>query len=96
MQHISIEVSDTIGLSKREKALLQNTIMNFSAMTSALIVKKDMVLNPLESDELGVTIMYAEVIDDMIAQEMKQSLENRFANFFSMSQVELKAHIKGH
>ncbi|HLQ71926.1 MAG TPA: hypothetical protein VK142_08995 [Bacillota bacterium] len=94
MHYISIEIKDTIDLSDREKSLLQTTIMNFAAMTNALIVKEDMVITPLESGEMGVTMTYSKSLDSEVAESMKLSLSNRFTNFFKMADIGLKAQVE--
>ncbi len=94
MYYVSIKVTDSVGLSERETNMLQMTILNFSALTSALIVGEGVAINPHEDGGIGFILVYAKALDKHKAEEMKESLEARFLNYFKMSSIELKAQIE--
>lgn len=41
MNYVRVEIIDTVGLNPRERKMLQNTVLNFVAMSNALILKED-------------------------------------------------------
>lgn len=96
MNYITIEINDTVGLNQRERQMLQNTVLHFAAMSNALTVKKDIVINPLEegNTNIGVTIVYPKPIDDEIGKELAESLSSRFSVYFQMSELDLEAQIQ--
>ena len=87
------KIADTIGLNEREKSILQTTALNFAAMTNALIVKQDMVVNPSVDEQIGATLIYPKALENDMIEKMKSSLETRFSNFFQMANIDLELQI---
>lgn len=81
-------------LSNREKEILQNAILNFAAMTNAIITGKGVMLNPPEANTLGITFAYPEPIESEKEMKVKESLVQRLNNFFNMSNLTLTAEIQ--
>jgi len=98
MNYVTVEIIDTVGLNPRERKMLQNTVLNFAAMSNALIVKEDVVLNPLESDNvnIGIVLVYAKALDEEQSKAISDALTNRFTMYFTMSDLDLEAQIKVH
>ena len=98
MQYVTIEIIDTVGLNQREKRMLQNTVLNFAAMSNAIIFNEDLVINPLGdgNNNIGVVMVYAKPLEEERGEELKKSLSNRFSVYFKMSDLDLKAQIKMH
>jgi len=98
MNYVTVEIIDTVGLNPRERKMLQTTVLNFAAMSNALIVKEDVVLNPLEPDNenIGIVLVYAKTLDEKLCKAITESLSNRFAAYFTMSELDLEALIRVH
>ena len=96
MHNISIQLKETVDLNEREKTIIQVTTLNFAAMTNALITGQSMVINPLEDESIGATLVYPKALDDELLEKMKQSLESRFINFSKMIKIDFEIHIKSY
>lgn len=98
MNYVTVEIIDTVGLNPRERIMLQNTVLNFVAMSNALILKEDVVINPLEQDNenIGVVLVYAKPLNDEQSEAITQALSKRFITYFKMSELDLEALIKVH
>ncbi|MFJ5790975.1 hypothetical protein ACIP9G_12935 [Lysinibacillus sp. NPDC093197] len=98
MNYVTVEIIDTVGLNPRERKMLQNTVLNFVAMSNALILKEDVVLNPLEqgNENIGVVLVYAKPLNDEQSEAITQALSKRFTTYFKMSELNLEAHISVH
>lgn len=98
MNYVTAEIIDTVGLNPRERIMLQNTVLNFVAMSNALILKEDVVINPLEQDNenIGVVLVYAKPLNDEQSGAITQALSKRFITYFKMSELDLEALIKVH
>ena len=98
MNYVTVEIIDTVGLNPRERKMLQTTVLNFAAMSNALIVKEDVVLNPLEPDNenIGIVLVYAKALDEEQIKAITDALSNRFTTYFKMSELNLEALIRVH
>jgi len=98
MNYVTVEIIDTVGLNPRERKMLQTTVLNFAAMSNALIVNEDVVLNPLEPDNenIGIVLVYAKALNDDQSKAIAESLSNRFSAYFTMSNLDLEAQIRVH
>lgn len=98
MHYVTIEIIDTLGLNQRERKMLQNTVLNFAAMCNALIVKEDVVINPLKegNENIGVELVYPKPLAEDQSDAIKRSLSNRFSVYFKLSDLDLEAQIKLH
>lgn len=94
MHNISIQVIDNLGLTEREKIMLQTTILNFAAMTNAIITGEGLALNPLENDEIGIILVFPKALNSEVSTELTESLKNKFSNYFRMCNLELEAQVK--
>ena len=81
-------------LTEREQLILQNSILQFSAMTNAIITGTGVMLNPPDEGTLGITFAYPEAIDADKEAEVRESIVKRLNGFFSMSNLELHAVVK--
>ena len=98
MNYVTVEIIDTVGLNPRERKMLQTTVLNFAAMSNALIMKEDVVLNPLEPDNenIGIVLVYAKALDEQQSKAITDALSTRFAAYFKMSELDLEAQIRVH
>ena len=81
-------------LTEREQLILQNSILQFSAITNAIITGTGVMSNPPDEGTLGITFAYPEAIDADKEAEVRESIVKRLNGFFSMSNLELHAVIK--
>lgn len=95
MNYVRVEIIDTVGLNPRERKMLQNTVLNFVAMSNALILKEDIVMNPLEpnNENIGVILIYAKSLNEEQCKTITEALSNRFTTYFKMSELDLEAQI---
>lgn len=94
MHNISIQVIDNLGLTEREKIMLQTTILNFAAMTNAIITGEGLALNPLENDAIGIILVFPKALNSEVSTELMESLKNKLSNYFKMCNLELEAKVK--
>lgn len=80
-------------LTEREKLILQNSILHFSAMTNAIVTGKGVMLNPPVEGTMGIVFAYHEAIDAEKEVEVRESIVKRLNSFFAMSNLELNAVI---
>jgi len=99
-QSVSVKVFDNTGLDKQTQKILNMAVMNFVAMTSAIIVGskgeggEGAVLNPVEDCFCGVMLIYQQPINDELAEEFKGAVERRIVNFFKMSEIDMTVEIE--
>ena len=99
-QNVSVKVFDNTGLDKRTQKILNMAVMNFVAMTSALIVGskgeggEGAALNPVEDCFCGVMLIYQQPINDELAEEFKGAVERKLDNFFKMSEIDMTVEIE--
>ena len=81
-------------LTEREQVMLQNTILQFSAMTNAIVVGVGVMLNPPDEGQMGITFAYPEPIDNEKETDIRESIVRRLNTYFSMCELDLAATIK--
>lgn len=90
---VKVEETQNENLTEREKLIIQNTILHFSAMTNAIVTGVGVMLNPPDEGKLGITFAYPEPIDAQKETDIREQIVKRLNGFFTMSNLSLQASI---